>query len=76
MHLMRCHCFNKVQEAKEYLTRTFFGISANTWGGLDAKTKSRLLGHEVWDPANEKKVRELQKEAARRMNSMDDFDGE
>ena len=63
-----------VQDAKIYLTRTFFSISADTWEGLEPKVKAKLLGHEVWDPANEKKVREMQREHARRMHSMDDFD--
>ena len=63
------------QEAKEYITRTFFTISPDTWEGLDDKRKGKLMEREIWVPENEVKWRQLQKEHAKRQRG-DDFDSE
>jgi hypothetical protein len=64
------------QEDKEYITRTFFTFSADTWEGLDNKQKGRLMEHEIWVPENEERFRHQQKLQGRRNRSFDDFDPE
>lgn len=63
-------------EAKEYLTRTFFGVSADNWEGFDAKRRAKLLQEEVWLPENEARVREAMKQRARAARDFDDYEPE
>lgn len=64
------------QEAQEYLTRDFFGISADNWEGFDSKRKAKLLQAEVWLPENYKRVREAMKQRARAARDFDDYEPE
>jgi hypothetical protein len=62
------------QDAKEYLTRTFFHVSNDTWDGLDDKRKTKFMQEEVWIPENEEKIRQAMKLRARQAQTMDDFE--
>jgi hypothetical protein len=63
------------EEAKEYITRTFFTISADTWEGLDDKRREKLMEREIWIPEQEAKWRQMQKDYAKQ-RMQDDFDSD
>ena len=64
------------QDAKEYLTRNVVGISANTWEGLDDKTKGRLMAQELWISEKEEAFRQQQITRARQQREYEDFEPE